>query len=198
MNRKLQEKLSTADSACDEQEERECYRFSYEQVHKLLQELYEQGKRQLREVDITYEYIAWLSDYEGVEYTYSQKQPTVHKALKVLEKKDIVKKVGKKFMLLRPDNSKEIAEKVLVDKVKLLKKTVFMLSITTAVIHPTIDTIGVAKKELYNYLGKHCYGIIEQDGFLIIMLNGKKETLQTLRDDLRELVRKIYDKQYSW
>lgn len=169
-------------------------RFSSDHIEQILHNLYLEGKNGLREVDIVNAYIGWLKEHEGIEYTYSEKQPTTHKALKALGKKGIVKKINMRYFLVISDTQKDVAEKVLINQVKLQSKRVFTISASTVVLRPTDDTASLAKKELYNFLGSSCYGIMLHDGFLVIMLVGDKDKLKALRDGLKELADKIYNK----
>lgn len=169
-------------------------RFVHQQLAVLLQELYDQGKKELREVDIVNAYIAQLKKESGIEYSYNDLQPNVNRALKKLYKDKKVQKVERRYYLVHPDNTKEVAEKTLVSNVRLQRRDMFTVSISTVILYPTVETIEIAKTWLLKYLGASCYGIANHDGYLIIMLIGKKDQLAVLRKDLKLLAAKIYDK----
>ena len=169
-------------------------RFVHQQIAVLLQELYDQGRKALREVDIVNAYIEQLKKKDGIEYSYNDLQPNVNRALKKLHKDKKVQKVERRYYLVHPDNTKEVAEKTLVSNVRLQKRDMFTVSISTVVLYPTEETIETAKTWLPKYLGASCYGIVNHDGYLMIMLIGKKDKLAALRKDLKELAAKIYDK----
>lgn len=170
------------------------HKFSYQDVEALLQVMYNQGEKGPREVDIVNEYIKHLSKVEEYEYSYDDKQPTVHKALKKLVGENKVLKENRRYYLVQPDNTKEIAEKTLLQNVRLYKKSVFIISRSTIVLYPTEATIDVAKEWLTKYLGSSCYGIAKHDGYLFIMLVGKKDVLDQLRTDIKNLAEAIYKK----
>ncbi len=170
------------------------HRFVHQQIEVLLQDLYDRGQKGLREVDIVYAYIDQLKKDENIEYSYADQQPNVNRALKTLVKNGKVHKVDRRYFLLKPNNSKEIAEKTLVANVRLSKRNIFTISRSTVVLCPTEATLEVAKTWLTKYLGASCYGIANYDGYLIIMLTGKTDKLDILRNDLKTLAAKIYDK----
>lgn len=159
----------------------------------VMQDLYNQGSHEVREVDIVKAYCKFLKEREKIDYEYNEKQPTVHKALLKLTKFGAVKKIGKKYYLVNPDNTRNLARKAIVSTIRFDKKSVFRVSSTTLVVAPTSDTIHNAKKEFRNYIGdKHCYGIAEIDGYLMIMLTGTKEELSELRKDISSLVKESF------
>ena len=172
-------------------------RFSSNHIELVLKDLCSQGKNGLREVDITYAYIDWLRKYEKIEYSYTEKQPTVHTALKKLVKLGAVKQIDRKYYLIIPDSVKDLAEKAMISQVRLEDSRVFTISASTVVLHPTYDTVDIAKKELRNFLGNSCYGIVHQDGFLLIMLIGNSDKLKELRDSLKILAKRIGEKQHK-
>ena len=169
-------------------------RFVHQQIEAILQLMYDRGEKKLREVDIVNEYIKYLAKTENIEYEYSDKQPNVHKALEKLIKDEKVIKVDRRYHLLRPDNTKEVAEKTLIANVRLQKRDIFIMSISTVILYPTPTTIEIARDWLYRYLGNKCYGIANIDGYLLLMLKGKKEELAELRKDINRLAAAIYDK----
>ena len=159
----------------------------------VMQNLYNQGKHEVREIDIVRAYCKFLKERDKIDYADSEKQPTVHKSLKSLVRKGAVKKIEKKYYLVSPDNTRNLARKAIISTIRFNKKAVFVVSKSTLVVAPTSDTIHDAKKELYNYIGeRHCYGIAEVDGFLMIMLKGDKDALDELRKDIRLLVAESY------
>lgn len=168
--------------------------FIHQDIEELLQVLYNHGKKGLREVDIVNEYIKCLFTVENIEYSYADKQPSVHKALKTLEKKHKVIKENRRYFLVQPDNTKEIAEKTLMQKVRLYKKAMFTVSTTTVVLYPTDDTINIAQEWFAKYLGSSCYGIAKVDGYLVIMLVGPREARDELRKDIKRLATAIYER----
>ena len=197
MNKSHNEKSTPVEYLESETQDQEMvspHKFVHQQIEALLQELYNQGQRGLREVDIVNAYIEYLKKEEQIEYCYAEKQPNVHRALRKLIDTKKVHKADRRYHLLQPDNTKEVAEKMLIENVCLCKRNVFTISASTIVLYPTTATIAVAKDWLYRYLGSSCYGIACYDGYLIIMLVGKKDKLAMLRNDIKLLATKIYDK----
>lgn len=159
----------------------------------VMQELYNQGSHEVREVDIVKAYCKFLKERDKIAYEYNEKQPSVHKALQKLISLGAVKKIEKKYYLVSPDNTRNLARKAIISTIRFNKKSVFRASSTTLVVAPTSDTIHVAKKEFFNYIGaKHCYGVAEIDGYLMIMLIGTKEELSELRKDISSLVKESF------
>ena len=159
----------------------------------VMQDLYNQGQHEVREVDIVHAYCSFLKKPDNEKYEYSEKQPSVHKALQKLVCKGAVKKIEKKYYLVSPDNTRNLARKAIISTIRFNKKTIFAVSRSTLVVSPTSDTIHAAKKEFYNYIGeRHCYGIAEIDGYLMIMLTGTKEELSELRKDISSLVKESF------
>lgn len=179
--------------SCDE-ESKPDLRFVHQQVEAIMQDQFNLGQKSLREVDIVNEYLKYLLQTEGIEYEYRDKQPNVHKALAKLIKDGKVVKAVRRYYLVHPDNTKEVAKKKLIDNVRLQKRDIFTMSISAVILYPTPTTLDVAREWLLRYLGSSCYGIANCDGYLLIMLKGKKEELTALRKDIKELAAEIYDK----
>jgi len=78
-------------------------------------------------------------------------------------------------------------------EIRFNREKAFFVSSTTLLLEVNTDSFMTAKKLFKDYLGEHCYKILEHSGLMVILLEGSRDELKKIRKDIKSLVKDAYN-----
>lgn len=133
---------------------------------------------------------------DGAGYSVASVQPMVSRVLKDLHKRDHVIKVGKRcYTLYTHEKAKPAIKANIIEDVIFTKRDLLQVS-TRAVFIGVKGDIDRAKELFSKYIGdKDCYDVLEVDNHLLVLFTKQQNKESKLIPELKEIVRKGYDRQ---
>lgn len=129
------------------------------------------------------------------QYEDKSIQSGVSRALKALvEKEKVIKRADNRYIPFNLKTGRALLKEEIIKSVKFGPKHIFQMSATTWLIDVERSSIAKAKELFSRYLGPNCYDIIEFNGYLMMLFDGKVDSHKELREEILEIRKAALEK----
>lgn len=122
------------------------------------------------------------------KYDPKGQQPAVSRALKQLvARQKIIKKEDNTYIPYNHETERDLLREEIIKTVKFGKQPIFTISLSTWLVDVERSSIANAKNLFEKYLGSNCYNVLEFNGYLMLLVTGKKETRKALQEEIKQI-----------
>lgn len=121
--------------------------------------------------------------------TYEEKniQPSVSRALRSFVSRRKIILQDKTFRPYNVETSRELLSDEIVETIKFGPQDIFLMSATTMLLDIERSSMSRAIELFSRYLGPNCYNVLEFNGYLMLLISGKKEEVADLRKKIKAI-----------
>lgn len=125
---------------------------------------------------------------------WTSDQSNVKRQLDVMIQRNIIyKDEDKRYKPYDVEYKRQQMLKHMRKEIRFNREKAFFVSSTTLLLEVNTDSFMTAKKLFKDYLGEHCYKILEHSGLMVILLEGSRDELKKIRKDIKSLVKDAYN-----